>query len=124
RSSASPSAANRSPGIELAVDILGERLAALGEALDLFGDVDRRIVLHVAQLLDTGFELRDRLLELEEGGLHVGSVFYRQRIERAPEVPGGDRAPRPPGFAHPGHGAHRHLAAVEVRAPDALLQAE
>ena len=60
------------PRRELAVDVLGERLAALGEALDLVGDVDRRVVLHEAQLLDAGLELRDGLLELEEGGLHVG----------------------------------------------------
>ena len=36
------------------------------EPVDLFGDVDRRLVLHVAQLLDLRFELGDRLLEVEE----------------------------------------------------------
>ena len=92
------------PRRKLAVDVLGERLAALGEALDLVGDIDRRVVLDEAQLLDAGLELRDRLLELEEGGLHRrrdssprrGLVLYRHRVERAPEVPGGHRAPGAP----------------------------
>src|SRR2546421_4175602 len=52
------------------------------------------------------------------------SVFYRQRVERAPEVPRGDRAPWPPSFAQPLHRAQRHLASLEVRDADALLQAE
>jgi hypothetical protein len=34
--------------------------------LDLVGDVDRRLVLHVAQFVDLGFELGDGLLEVEE----------------------------------------------------------
>src|SRR2546429_3728581 len=53
-----------------------------------------------------------------------GSVFYRQRIERAPEVPGGDRAPRPPGLAQPLHGAYGYFSPLEIREADALLQAE
>ena len=36
------------------------------EPVDLFGDVDRRLGLHVAQLVDLGLELGDRLLEIEE----------------------------------------------------------
>src|SRR5579859_3615121 len=63
------------PRRELAVDVFGERLAALREPLDLFRDVDGRIVLHVAQFLDAGFELRDGLLELEECRLHEVSIL-------------------------------------------------
>src|SRR6267378_4342551 len=63
------------PRRELAVDVLGERCAALGEALDLFRDVDRRVVLHVAQLLDASLELRDRLLAFQESGLHARAGF-------------------------------------------------
>jgi len=58
------------PGRELGVDLLGERLALLRQALDLLGDVDRGVVLHEAQFLDALLELGDRLLEFEEGGLH------------------------------------------------------
>ena len=116
------------PGSQLAVDVLGERLAALGEALDLVRDVDRRVVLHEAQFLDAGLELRDRLLELEEGGFHWGailalcSIFYREGIERAPEVPGGHRAPRPPAFTKLAHTAERNFPSLEVAGTDALLQ--
>ena len=60
------------PGRELGVDLLGQRLALLLQARDLLGDVDRRIVLHEAQLFDARFELRDRLLEIEEGGFACG----------------------------------------------------
>ena len=42
------------------------------------------------------------------------SVFYRQRIERAPEVPGGDRAPRPPGLAQLAHPLQRDFPSLEV----------
>ena len=45
------------------------------QPVDLFGDVDRRLVLHVAQLFDLGFELGDRLLEIEEGGLCQGALL-------------------------------------------------
>src|SRR3954463_12501939 len=118
------------PGRQLAVDVLGERLAALREPLDLLGDVDRRVVLYIAQFLDTLLELRDRLLELEEGRLHNRkelkgrSVFYWDRVERAPQVPGGHRAPGPPLLAEALQGARRDLAAFEVSELDALLQAE
>ena len=57
------------PGRQAGVDVLGELLALLAQALDLVGDVDRRLVLHVAQLFDLGFEFGDRLLELEEMSL-------------------------------------------------------
>ena len=53
------------------------------QALDLLGDVDRRIVLHVAQLLDLGFELGDRLLEIEEVSFaHRARVDVRPRLRR------------------------------------------
>src|SRR5258706_16200455 len=52
------------------------------------------------------------------------SVFYGNRIERAPEVPGGDRAPRAPAFPEPFHGPDRDLAALEVGDADPLLQSQ
>ena len=54
------------PGRHIGVDVLGELQALLVEAVDLFGDVDRPFVLHVAQLFDLGLEFGDRLLEVEE----------------------------------------------------------
>src|SRR5512134_2206658 len=53
-----------------------------------------------------------------------GSVFYRERIERAPKVPGGHRAPRPPAFTKLAHARQRDFSPVEVTGPDAFLQAE
>src|SRR5438046_2014397 len=50
------------------------------------------------------------------------SVFYGNRVERAPQVPGGHRAPRPPCLAEPLHGPEGDLATLEVRKADALLQ--
>ena len=44
------------------------------EPVDLLGDVDRRLVLHVAQLVDLGLELGDRLLEVEEVSFAHGQV--------------------------------------------------
>src|SRR5258706_12265242 len=43
------------------------------------------------------------------------SVFDGHRVEGAPEVPGGDRAPRPPGLPEPLQGARGHLPALEIR---------
>eukprot|EP00042_Codosiga_hollandica_P001261 m.925518 g.925518 ORF g.925518 m.925518 type:complete len:419 (-) comp132159_c0_seq1:150-1406(-) len=48
------------------VDLFGQLLAFLGEAVDLFRDVDGRLALHIAQFFDLGFEFSDRLLEFEE----------------------------------------------------------
>src|SRR5262249_13692366 len=59
------------PCVELAVNLLGERLAFLLEPRDLFGDVQRRIVLDETQLVDLRLELGDRLLEIQEGRLHA-----------------------------------------------------
>jgi hypothetical protein len=41
-------------------------LALLGQAVDLVGDVDRRFVLNVTQLLDLRFKFCDGLLKLKE----------------------------------------------------------
>jgi hypothetical protein len=48
------------------VDVLGEQQTLLAQAVDLFGDVDGRLVLHIAQFFDLRFELGDRLLEFQE----------------------------------------------------------
>ena len=64
------------PGVELAVDLLGELAALLRQALDLLRDVDRGVVLHEAQLLDLLLELGDGLLEIQEGGLHVVKLVF------------------------------------------------
>ena len=58
------------PRRELAVDLLGELLALLLQPGDLVGDVDRRVLVDVAQLVDLRLQLGDRLLEIEEGLLH------------------------------------------------------
>src|SRR6185436_3318623 len=52
------------------------------------------------------------------------SVFYRQRIERAPEVPARDRAPRPPAFGELAHAGEGDFPALEVADADPLLHAE
>src|SRR5512134_74 len=53
-----------------------------------------------------------------------GSVFYRERIERAPQVPGGHRAPRPPAFTKLAHARQRDLSPLEITYSYALLQPE
>jgi hypothetical protein len=58
------------PGGELGVDLLGELLALLREPRDLVRDVDRRVLVYVAQLVDLLLQLGDRLLEIEEGLLN------------------------------------------------------
>ena len=63
------------PGRELGVDVLGERVALLLQPADLLGDVQRGVLLHIAQLVDLGFQLGDRLLELQESGLHGRGYF-------------------------------------------------
>jgi hypothetical protein len=55
------------PGRQVAVDVLGELQALLAELVDLFGDVDRAFVLHVAQFFDLGFEFGNGLLEIQKG---------------------------------------------------------
>jgi hypothetical protein len=53
------------PRCELAVDFLRELLALLLQARDLVRDVDGRILVHVAQLVDLRLQLGDRLFEIE-----------------------------------------------------------
>src|SRR5688572_3524098 len=53
-----------------------------------------------------------------------GSVFYRHRVERAPEIPGGHRAPRPPAFTKLAHARQRNFPSFEVAHADALLQTQ
>jgi hypothetical protein len=71
------------PRAQLAVDLARERLTLLLQPPDLFGDVDGGIVLHVAQLVDFRFELRDRLFEFEEGHFHGGSNLTNNRRRRS-----------------------------------------
>src|SRR6266850_3982315 len=100
------------PRRELAVDVLGEALAALGEALDLVGDVGRRVVLHVAQLVDFGFQLGDRLLELEEGGLHWRAILTLYNHLVAPE-----RLAPVQGLVGAGQNGGRRLVPAVLRDP-------
>jgi len=58
------------PRREVRVQIFGELLALLGQPLDLFRNIDGRIVLHEAQFFDLCFEFSDRLFEIQKGGLH------------------------------------------------------
>ena len=57
------------PRRELGVDILGQLLALLGQAVDLLRDVDGRVVLYETQLFNFGVEFGDRLLKIEESCL-------------------------------------------------------
>jgi hypothetical protein len=57
------------PGRQARIDVLGEEQALLAQPVDLLGDVDRRLVLHVTKLFDLRFELGDGLLEIEEVSL-------------------------------------------------------
>jgi len=68
------------PWRELGVDILGQLLAFLGQAVYLFGDVDGRIVLHETQFLDLGIEFGDRLFKVQESCFaHSSSVLFSAR---------------------------------------------
>src|SRR5258705_144704 len=58
------------PGVQLAVDILRQRLALLLQARDFLRDVERGVVLDEAQLLDLRLQLGDRLLEFKKRGFH------------------------------------------------------
>src|SRR5260221_11477398 len=54
----------------------------------------------------------------------TGSVFYRDGIERLPQVPGRHRAPRAPQLALLPHPGNRYLAPLEVGKAQAFLQAQ
>ena len=77
------------PRRELGVDILGQRLAFLLQPADLVGDIERGIVLHIAQLLDLVLQLGDRLLEIQKGNFHLHNIrVVRGRMiqEAAPRI--------------------------------------
>ncbi len=63
------------PRAQLGEDALGQRLALAAQARDLFVDVDLGIVADEAQLFDLGFELGDRLFEIEEFQIHDEGEF-------------------------------------------------
>src|SRR5215471_9464608 len=65
-------------------------------------------------------------MEKSRGPLYACSrlVFDRDRVEAAPQVPGGDRAPRRPGKRDAAHRARRDRAALEVVKADGALQPE
>ena len=57
------------PGRELGEDRARQRLALRAEPVDLLADVDARIAVDVAKLLDLCFEIGDRTFEVE--GIHA-----------------------------------------------------
>jgi phytoene/squalene synthetase len=69
------------PRAELAVDLLGQRLAFLLQLRDLRRDIDRGVVLYEAQLLDLGLELRDWLLEIEKCRFQAGLMIQHKITE-------------------------------------------
>src|SRR5439155_6728939 len=108
------------------VDLLGELLALLLQAIDLVGDVDRRVLMDVAQLVDLALELGNRLLEVEEGLLHRSVGCARGRREggilaqlRANRIPRASRCGKRavivvdhrPDAASPRAGCHPHRTA-------------
>jgi hypothetical protein len=62
------------------VDIPGESSALFLQAMDLVGDVGRRVVLGETQLLDLRLELGNRALEIQERCLHSGKSPEKQAI--------------------------------------------
>src|SRR5712691_12275770 len=103
------------PRRELCVDFLGERRALFLQALDFLGNVDRRVVLRVAQLFDFRLELGDRLLEIEERRFHREKSPEKQAI--VPESSGAPwRAARAPAQYSTGIGSRlrqRYQVATE-----------
>ncbi|KAF4516425.1 hypothetical protein B566_EDAN003171 [Ephemera danica] len=64
------------PGRQLRVDTLGQLGALLFETADLLGDVDSGVVLNKAQLFNFGFELGNRLLEVEKTCFHGQPAYW------------------------------------------------
>ena len=67
------------PRGQFRVDLLGQQLTLLGQAVDLVGNVDRRILVHIAQLVDLGLQVGDRLLEVEESVLQRQGALEKSR---------------------------------------------
>ena len=61
------------PSRQLAVDLFGKELALFRQPRDLVGNIDGRILVDVAELVDLLLKLGDRLLEVEKGLLHARS---------------------------------------------------
>ena len=68
----------RLPGRELGVDFFGQILAFLLQTSDFVGDVDSRIGLDIAELLDLALELAQRLFVSEATvKTHVGRILAK-----------------------------------------------
>ena len=52
------------PGREVAVNVFGQLLTFLSKLVDLIGDINGRLGLHVAKLFNLVFQLGDRLLKI------------------------------------------------------------
>src|SRR5262249_33046849 len=108
------------------VDFLGERVALLLQAADLFRDVECGVVLHIAQLVDLRFQLSDGLLEIEKCLLHLCAPSVRVKrtlnesgrrinrslrsrrwypVDRCGPAPPQRRVPRIPPACYPSGGA-------------------
>ena len=74
------------PRRQLAVDVLRELLALLGEPRDLVADVDGGVVVDEAQLVDLRLQLADRLLEVEERLLERACGLPRCDVSGASEL--------------------------------------
>ena len=87
-------------GLELGVQILGQRLALGLEPLDLVGDVDRRIVLDEAGWVDLLLEFGDRRFEIKKVVFIPGCPSQNVRHCNASRPPayGVRAAPQKPAF--------------------------
>ena len=59
------------PGGELGVDFLGQKLTLFREPRNFVRDVDGRIFMNIAELVDLLLQLGNRLLEVEESLFHA-----------------------------------------------------
>ena len=60
------------PGREAGVNVFGELLTLFAQPLDFFGDINCRLTLHIAKLLDLGFQIGHGLLKVEKMTLAHG----------------------------------------------------
>ena len=58
------------PRAELGVNVFRQRLALFLQAADFFRNIQRRIVLHIPQFFDLGFQIGNRLFKIEECRFH------------------------------------------------------